>query len=82
MFFSVFGADTSVNSKIISFIPYHLILTVLNSYFDADIAIEVAKCALHGKVMQGKLEWGCPNGTKYLLWQPIQTPQVMRLKPF
>ena len=29
-----------------------------------------------------KLEWGCPNGTKYPPWQPIQTPQVMCLKPF
>ena len=29
-----------------------------------------------------KLEWGCPNGTKYPPRQPIQTPQVMRAKPF
>ena len=29
-----------------------------------------------------KLEWGCPNGTKYPPRQPIQTPQVMRLKSF
>ena len=37
-----------------------------------------------------KLEWGCPNGTKYPPWQPIQTIQVMhqigeavmRQKPF
>ena len=29
-----------------------------------------------------KLEWGCPNGTKYPPRQPIQTPQVMSLKPF
>ena len=29
-----------------------------------------------------KLEWGCPNGTKYPPRQPIQTPQVMCLKPF
>ena len=31
---------------------------------------------------QKKLEWGCPNGTKYPPRQPIQTPQVMCLKPF
>ena len=24
-----------------------------------------------------KLEWGCPNGTKYPPRQPIQTPQVV-----
>ena len=29
-----------------------------------------------------KLEWGCPNGTKSPPRQPIQTPQVMRLKSF
>ena len=29
---------------------------------------------------QNQLEWGCPNGTKYPPRQPIQTPQVMRLK--
>ena len=31
---------------------------------------------------QTELEWGCPNGTKYPPRQPIQTPQVMRLKLF
>ena len=32
--------------------------------------------------LQNQLEWGCPNGTKYPPRQPIQTPQVMRLKSF
>ena len=40
--------------------------------------------------LQIKLEWGCPNGTKYPPRQPIQTLQVMhqtgeavmRQKPF
>ena len=31
---------------------------------------------------QTSVEWGCPNGTKYPPRQPIQTPQVMCLKPF
>ena len=31
---------------------------------------------------QKQLEWGCPNGTKYPPRQPIQIPQVMRLKAF
>ena len=39
-------------------IPYYFISTLLNSYFDFDVSfangviIDVAKCALQGKVMQ------------------------------
>ena len=45
-------------------IPYHLISTLLNANFDFDVsvvndvAIEVAKCTLLGKVMQGQ---PCPE---------------------
>ena len=41
-------------------IPYHFISTLLNANFDIDVsvandvAIDVAKCALPGKVMQWK----------------------------
>ena len=50
--------DTSINPKNITMITYHFILVPLNYCFDFDvsvandIAIEVAKCALPGKVMQ------------------------------
>ena len=52
----------SINPKNITMIPYHIISTLLNVKFDFDIsitnhandvAIDVAKCALLGKVMQG-----------------------------
>ena len=55
----VFGVGTSINPKNITTIPYHFISTLLNAYFDFDIsvtndvAIDVAKCALPGEVMQG-----------------------------
>ena len=55
---SDFGVDTSINSKNITRIPYHFISTLLNANFDFDVsvandvAIDVAKCALPGKVMQ------------------------------
>ena len=55
---SVFGVDTSISPKNITTIPYHLISTLLNANFDFyvsvanDVAIDVAKCALPGKVMQ------------------------------
>ena len=35
-----------------------------------------------GDYFNYKLEWGCPNGTKYPQRQLIQTPQVIRLKSF
>ena len=38
-------------------------------------------CGRH-KFRQIEQEWGCQNGTKYPPRQPIQTPQVMRLKSF
>ena len=44
--------------KNITMIPYHFISTLLYTYFDFDVtvandvAIDVAKCALPGKVMQ------------------------------
>ena len=50
--------DNSINPKNITTIPYHFILTLLNANFDFDVsvandvAIDVAKCALPGKVMQ------------------------------
>ena len=56
---SVFGVDNSINPKNITTIPYHFISTLLNVNFDFDVsfandvAIDVAKCALPGKVMQG-----------------------------
>ena len=56
---SVFGVDTSINPENITTIPYHFISTLLNANFDSDVtvandvAIDVAKCALPGKVMQG-----------------------------
>ena len=49
--------DTSISPKNITTIPYHFISTFLNAYFDFDVsvandvAIDVAKCALPGKVM-------------------------------
>ena len=55
---SVFGVNTSINPKNITTIPYHFISTLLNANFDVDVsvandvAIDVAKCALPGKVMQ------------------------------
>ena len=56
--------DNSINPKNITTIPYHFILTLLNANFDFDVsvandvAIDVAKCALPGKVMQ----WSpCPE---------------------
>ena len=61
---SVFGVDTSINQKIISLIPYHLILMLLivQINFDVsvanDVAINFAKWALSGKVMQGS---PCPE---------------------
>ena len=61
---SVFGVDTSINPKNITTIPYHFISTLLNANFDFDVsvandvAIDVAMCALPGKVMQ----WSpCPD---------------------
>ena len=61
---SVFGVDTSISPKNITTIPYHFISTLLNANFDFDVsvandvAIDVAKCALPGKVMQ----WSpCPE---------------------
>ena len=45
--------------KNVTTIPYHFILTLLNTFLDFDVsvtndvAIDVAKCALPGKVMQG-----------------------------
>ena len=61
---SVFGVDTSISQKNITTIPYHFISTLLNANFDFDVsvandvAIDVAKCALPGKVMQ----WSpCPE---------------------
>ena len=50
--------DTCINPKNITTIPHHFILTLLNANFDFDVsvandvAIDVAKCALPGKVMQ------------------------------
>ena len=61
---SVFGVDTSISPKNITTIPYHFISTLLNANFDFDVsvandvAIDVAKCALPGKVMQW---WPCPE---------------------
>ena len=64
VFSSVFGVDTSINPKNITTIPYHFILTLLNTSFDFgvsvanDVAIGVAKCARPGKVMKGS---PCPE---------------------
>ena len=50
--------------KNITTIPYHFILTLLNANFDFDVSvandvtIDVAKCALPGKMMQGS---PCPE---------------------
>ena len=55
---SVFGVDTSINPKNITIIPYHFISALLNANFDFDIgvvndvAIDVVKCTLPGKVIQ------------------------------
>ena len=55
---SVFGVDTSINTKNITMIPYHFISMNLNAYFDFavgvgnDVAIDVAKSVLPGKVKQ------------------------------
>ena len=61
---SVLVVDTSINTKNITTIPYHFISTLLNANFDVDvsvandIAIDVAKWALPGMVMQ----WSpCPE---------------------
>ena len=49
--------DTSINPKNITIIPYHFISVVLNANFDFDVsaandvAIDVAKCTVPGKVM-------------------------------
>ena len=49
--------DTSINPQKITMIPYHFISTLLNANFDFDVsvtndvAIDVAKYALSGKVM-------------------------------
>ena len=56
--------DTSINPKNIITIPYRFISTLLNANFDFDgsvaydVAIDVAKSALPGKVMQGS---PCPE---------------------
>ena len=50
--------DTSISPKNITTISYHFILTLLNANFDLDVsvandvAIDVARFALPGKVMQ------------------------------
>ena len=50
--------DTCINPKNITTIPYHFISTLLNVNFEFDVtvandvAIDVAKCILPGKVMQ------------------------------
>ena len=50
--------DTSINLKNITMITYHFISTLLNAYDDFDVsvandvAIDVAKSELPGKVMQ------------------------------
>ena len=56
--------DTSINLKNITMITYHFISTLLNAYDDFDVsvandvAIDVAKSELPGKVMQ----WSpCPE---------------------
>ena len=56
--------DTSINTTNITTIPYHFISRLLNANFDFDVSvsndvvIDVAKCALPGKVMQ----WSpCPE---------------------
>ena len=60
----VFDVDTSINLKNITTIPYHFISTLINAnfYFDVsvanDVAIDVAKCALLGKELQGS---PCPE---------------------
>ena len=61
---SVACVDTCINPKNITTIPYHLISTLLNVNFDFhvtvanDVAIDVAKFSLSGKVMQ----WSpCPE---------------------
>ena len=59
-----FGVDTCINPKNITTITYHFIWTLLNVNFDFDVtvandvAIDVTKCSLPGKVMQ----WSpCPE---------------------
>ena len=51
---SVFGVDTSINPKSITTIRYNLISTLLTANFDFDVNVanDVAKCALPGKMMQ------------------------------
>ena len=55
---TVFDVDISINPKNISMITYHFISTILNANYDFDVsiandvAIDVAKSALPGKVMQ------------------------------
>ena len=50
--------DTCINPQNITTIPYHFISTLLNVNFDFDVtvandvAIDVAKCSLPGKLMQ------------------------------
>ena len=86
---SVFGVDTSINSKNITTIPYHFISTLLNANFDFDIsvtnevAIDVTNCALPGRVMQGLpcpevRTWTNENGryimkNKWLLSPPMKS---------
>ena len=55
---SVSGVDNSINTRNITTIPYYFISTLLNDNFDFDVsvtndvAIDVAKRALPGKVMR------------------------------
>ena len=57
-FFLCFWCGYLHQPKNITMIPYHFILALLNTYFDFDVsvandvAMDVAKCALPGKVMQ------------------------------
>ena len=57
-FFLRFRCGYLHQPKNITTIPYHFIYTLLNANFDFDVsvsndvAIDVAKCALPGKVMQ------------------------------
>ena len=57
VFLSIFGVDTSINPNNITMITY-FISALLNDNFDLDVSvaidvtIDVAKCALLGKVMQ------------------------------
>ena len=57
----------------------HFILFTVKIFSRNLIFLLRIKITEHNKT---KIEWGCRNGTKYPTWQPIQTPQVMRAKPF